>query len=106
MTELDLRLFALQELQVVDDEQIDPAQRFLERERGLGLERGHEAVHEFFGGEIKRLALAPVACARDGLQQMGFPQAHAGVNVERIEHHGVAAPRPCDLLCGGMRQGV
>ena len=38
---------------------VDAAQRFLEGERRLRLQRGDEAVHEFFGGEIRTLRSLP-----------------------------------------------
>ena len=70
VAELDLRGLALQELQIVDHQHVNAAQRFLEGERRLRLERGDEAVHEFFGGEIQHLALGTplpaqaIACSR------------------------------------------
>ena len=107
VAELGLRRFPLQELQVVDHEHIDAAQRFLERQRRLRLQRGDEAVHELLGGEIEHLALAAgIAGPRHRLQQMGFAEADAGVNVERVEHHGVAAASFGDLARGRMGQRV
>ena len=37
---------------------------------------------------------------------MGFAEADAGVNVERVEHHGIAAASLGDLARGGMGQRV
>ncbi len=107
VAELGLGRFALQELQIVDHEHVDAAQCLLERQRCLRFERGDEAVHELLGGEIKHLALgARVAGPCHRLQQMGFAEADAGVDVERIEHHGIAAPAFGDLTRGGVRQRV
>ena len=50
MAALLLDRFALQELHVVDDEQVDAAKPLLESQGGLGLQRGDEAVHEAVGG--------------------------------------------------------
>jgi hypothetical protein len=50
VAELLLYRAALQKLQIVDDERVDPAQCFLERDRRLVLQRGDEAVHELLGG--------------------------------------------------------
>jgi hypothetical protein len=80
MTEFGLGRFALQELQVVDHEHIDAAQRFLERQRGLRFQRRDEAVHELLGGEVKHLAFAArITGPRHRLQQMGFAKSDAGV---------------------------
>ena len=98
---------ALQELQIVDHQHVDAAQRFLEGQRGLRLQRGDEAVHEFLGGEIQHLALAAgIAGPGHRLQQMGLAEADAGMDVERVEHHAVAAAAFGDLARGGMRQRV
>ncbi len=70
VAELGLRRLALQELQVVDHEHVDAAQRFLEGKRGLVLQRGDEAVHELLGGEIEHAAIGwllpakATACSR------------------------------------------
>ena len=107
VAELGLGRLALQELQIVDHEHVDAAQRFLERQRRLRLQRGDEAVHELLGGEIEHLALAAgIAGPRHRLQQMGFAEADAGVNVERVEHHGIAAASFGDLARGRMGQRV
>ena len=107
VAELDLGRLALQELQIVDHQHVDAAQRFLEGERGLRFQRRHEAVHEFLGGEIEHLALRPaVAGPGDRLQQMRLAEAHARVDVERVEHHRLAAPRQRDLLGRRMRERV
>ena len=107
MTEFSLGGFALQELQIVDHQHVDAAQRLLECQRGLRLEGRNEAVHEFLGGEIKHLAFAAgVAGPCHRLQQMGFAETNAGVDIERIEHHAVAAPAFRDLACRRMRQRV
>ena len=107
MAELGLRRLALQELQVVDHQHVDAAQRLLEGERGLRAQRRDEAVHELLGGEIEHLALAAgVAGPGDRLQQMGLAEADAGMDVERVEHHRLAAPGQRHLLGGGMGERV
>ena len=52
MAEFVLNRFALQELRIVEDQQIDSPQVFLESDSGLRLQRGDKAIHELFGGEI------------------------------------------------------
>ena len=70
-----------------------------EADRGLTAQRGRKAVHEPFGGKVERLTLAQtVDLQRHSLKQVSFAQAHAGMYVERIEHHRIAAPRRRHLL--------
>ena len=88
VAELDLRRLALQELQVVDHQHVDAAQRFLEGERGLRFERGDEAVHELLGRQIQHLAVGhAVAGPGERLQQVRLAEPDARMDVERIEHH-------------------
>ena len=54
MAELGLNRFALQKLRVVEDQEVDGAQALLEGDRRLRLQRGDEAVHEFFRRQIDR----------------------------------------------------
>ena len=70
------------------------------------LQRRDEAVHEPFGRQIEHLAIAAVAGPGDRLQQMGFAEPDAGVDVERIEHQRIAAPADGDLFRRGMRERV
>ena len=101
MAELLLDRLALQELNVVDDENIDAAQLFLEGDRGLRLERGDEAIHEALGGEIDDAALRRRGGVGDGLQQMGLAEPHGGMQVERIEQRRLLRRRGGDALRGG-----
>jgi hypothetical protein len=76
-------------------------------DRRLAAQRGDEAVHEALGREVEHLAVGlGVAAPGDRLQEMRLSQAHAGVDVERIEHHRIAAARDRHLLGGGVRQRV
>ncbi len=52
MAEFMLDRLALQELHVVDDQQVDVAQLFLQRQRVVVADRGGEAPHEIFGRQI------------------------------------------------------
>ena len=76
VAELGLRRLALQELQVVDHQHVDAAQRLLEGERRLRAQRRDEAVHELLGGEIEHLAVGAVVAGPGGrLQQMRLAEA-------------------------------
>ena len=90
MAELLLDRFAAQELHVVDDEHIDRAQLLLEGDRRRGLERAGETVHEFLGGEIDHAPPLRRGGMGGRLQQMRFAETDRGVDVERIEAHGLA----------------
>ena len=57
MAKLDLRRLALQELEVIDHQNVDGAQRILEGECILRPQRGDKAVHEPLSGKIKHLSL-------------------------------------------------
>ena len=105
--ELRVRLLALEELQIVDDQDVDAAQRLLERHRGLAAQRRHEAVHEPLGREVEHLAVGlGVAGPRDRLQQMRLAEADAGMDEQRVEHHRIVAARDRDLLGGRVRERV
>jgi hypothetical protein len=84
MTELLLDRLALKELNVVDHENIDSPQLFLESDRCLRLEGGNETIHEPLRGEIYDPALAPGGGMRDRLEKMGLPQSDRGMEIERI----------------------
>src|SRR4029077_10506296 len=62
MTELLLNRLTLEKLDVVDHQEIDRAQPFLESDCRLRLEGGDETIHESLGGEIDD----PVLCRGGG----------------------------------------
>ena len=105
--ELRVGLLALQELQVVDDEHVDAAQRVLQCKRILRPQRGDEDINESLGGEIEHLAVARrVAGPGDRLQQVRLAETDAGMNVQRIEHDRIAPKRDRDLPGRGVSEGV
>src|SRR5216684_9351897 len=77
--------FSLQKLQVVDHQRIDAAQGFLEVDRRLILQRGHEAVHELFGSEVADAPSIHLTRPGDRLQKMGFAETYRRMNIQRIE---------------------
>ncbi len=84
MTELLLDRLALKKLDVVDHEDIDRPQPFLECDRRLGLEGGNETIHESLGREIDDPPLCQGGGMCDGLEKMGLSQANRGMEIERI----------------------
>ena len=100
--------FALQELHVVDQQQVDPAQPFLEAERGLALHGGDEMVHEVVGGQIDDVLgrVSLLHLVGDGVEQMGFAQAHGRMDIDRVEAHGVVGHRLGDLAGDAQRHLV
>jgi hypothetical protein len=74
VAELLLDLLALDELHVVDDEKVDPAQAFLEGERRLRLERGDEAIHEAVGRKIDDAPPVYPRLVADRVQEMGLSE--------------------------------
>src|SRR5215813_7329454 len=107
MGELRLGGLALEELQIVDHQHVDPAQALLEGDRRLAAQRRHEAVHEPLRRQVEDLAVRlGVAGPGDRLQQMRLAETHARVDVERVEHDRIVAARDRDLLGGGVRKRV
>src|ERR1700730_11177396 len=102
MTELLLDRLALEELDVVDDENIDSPQPFLESDRRLSLEGGNKAIHEALSREINDSPLVRRRRMDDGLKDVRFSQAHRGVEIERIVVQRFPHGREGDSLCRGM----
>jgi len=78
MTKFSLEVFALQELRVVKDKEVNRSQSFLERNRRRRLKRGDEAVHEFLSGQIDDRPPFLSGLMGDGLQKMGLAGAKLG----------------------------
>ncbi len=108
MTELLLDGRTLQELHVVDQENVDLAQLLLEGERVARAQGLHEARHEALGGEIEDLCLglALLHVPGDGVQQMGFAEAHVAVHEQGIEQRLGSRERPRHLLRCGVSEAV
>ena len=81
MTKFSLDDLSLKELSVIEYQEIDRPQGFLECNRGLRLQCRDEPIHEFFGGQIDDGAPLRGRCMRDGLQQMRLAQADRGVKI-------------------------
>lgn len=106
---------ALQELHVVDDQEIDVAQRILQRQRIIVADRGGEAPHEIFGRQIDD-AQSPRVLHRgigDRLQQVGLAEADGRMDEERVEAHGALTSfrdglcsRKCDPVRAAFDEGV
>ena len=95
--------FAVEKLHVVDDQQIDRTNLFLERKCRLILERGGETVHEFFGSQIDSVSSAGRDRLRERLNEMRFAEPDVRVNVERIEFDRVARRRSRYAFCSFVR---
>ena len=83
--EFRLDHFALQELGVVEDQEIDRPQTLLEGDRGLRLKGGDEAVHELLSGQIDNGAALARGGVRNRLQQGGLAEPDSGMDVKRTE---------------------
>ena len=93
---------ALQELHVVDDQQIDRPHRLLESDRGVRLQRGDEAVHEAFGGQIDDAAPLRRRGVRGRLEQMGLAEADRRMDIERAEGRRLSGAVFDDALRRGI----
>ena len=91
---------ALQELHVIDQQQIDAPQPFLEAQRRLALHRGDEMVHEMVGGQVDDVAAGLSRPRRpgDGIEQMGFAQANGRMHIDRIETDRAIGNGACYLF--------
>ena len=99
MAELVLDRLALQELHVVDDQEVDVAQLLLQRQRIVIADRGGEAPHEIFGGQVDdaRFRIVPQRFRCDRLQEMRLAEPNGSVEEQRVEAHGAG---------GGFRDGA
>ena len=77
VAEFLLDLLALDELDVVDDQQVDAAQPLLEGQRRLRLQGGDEPVHEAVGGQIDHAPPLGADLVADGVEQMRLAEADA-----------------------------
>ena len=91
---------ALQELHVVDQQQVDPAQPFLEAQRRLALHRSDEMVHEVVGRQVDDVAAGLGGTGRpgDGIEQVRLAQPDARMDVDRVEAHRVVGGSMGHLL--------
>ena len=74
-------LFAADELNVVNQEQINCPVFIFEFIDGAGFNGGHKIVGELLAGDIShpQIRRAVKKLVADGLQKMGLAQAHAAV---------------------------
>ena len=98
MTELLLDRLALKKLNVVDHEDINSPQPFLESDRCLRLKGGDETIHESLRGEIDDPPPCRGGGMRDCLEKMGLPQSDRGMEIERIVYQRVRRSRAGDPL--------
>ena len=108
VAELLLHRLALQELHVVDEEEVDLAERFLEGDRRMAAERRHEAEHEMLRRQIDDVArrLPDARRPRDGVKKMRLAASDTRVDVERIVGRRTAGHRFGDRFCRRERHPV
>jgi hypothetical protein len=106
MTELLLNGLALEKLDVVNHKEIDCPQSFLESDRRLRFEGGHESIHESLGGEIDDFVLCRGGSMRDSLKKVGLTQSDRSVEIKRIEQQWVCRRRESESLRRGMGELV
>ena len=98
-------LFALHELDVVDEQDVAVPVAALEGQGGRGPQRVDEVVHERLGGDVEDLAAGVVLgdVVPDGVEQVGLAQARVAVDEEGVVG---AAGRLRHGLGGGVGQAV
>ena len=85
------RVFAADELHIVDHQQIDRAELVLEVHRRAEAQGPDELVHEFFGGQIDDLAARRLHADMPGdrMHQMRLAEPDAAIEEERVERHAM-----------------
>src|ERR1700730_12031061 len=106
MTELLLNRLTLEKLDVVDHQEIDRAQPFLESDCRLRLEGGDETIHESLGGEIDDPVLCRGGGMRDRLEKVGLAQSDRSVEIKWIEQQWVSRCRESESLRCGISELV
>ena len=93
MAELVRDHLTLQELHVVDDQQVDVAQRVLQCQGIIVADGGGKAPHEIFGGQIDhaRRARAVHRSIGDRLQKVRLAETDGGMDEERVEAYRASA---------------
>ncbi len=96
---------ALEELDVVDEQDVGVAKARLEVLGALRLDGGHECVREALGrrGTHAQPAAVGAHVVADRVQQVGFPQARRAVEKERVV--GLAGQLG-DCECRGVGEAV
>ena len=98
-------VLAAEKLNIVNHQDIDGAELFLERHRILEPHRPYELVHELFRGQIDnpsfRRRLADMGC--DCMHQMSLAEPYAAIQEQRVERDGF---RLCNAPGRGKRQFV
>ena len=77
-------VFAGNELHIVQQQHINCAVFFTEGAGGVCADGVDQIVGEFLCGHIKHTQAVAGACIANGLQQVGFAEAHAAVQKERV----------------------
>ena len=103
VAEFLLALWSVQELRIVDDEDVDTAQVFLEGNRGLRFQRGDKAIHETLGRKIQHTPPGGFDDLSRSLKKVGLAEADAGMDEQRVEHRHVVRLGLNDLHRGSMR---
>ncbi len=96
-------LFAGDELDVIDEQDVDAAIFVAEGLRGVAADGVDQVVGKLLGGDIQHLQTALRALVTNGMQQVGLAQPDAAVQEEWVVRLGRFLGY---RLGGGMRQAV
>ena len=106
MTEFLLDRLTLQELDVINDQDINRPEFFLEGDGRLRLQGGNKAIHELLSRQIDDPAASLRRIMGNGLNQMGFAQTHRGMDIEGVVDRQLGSGRLGHALGSGMSQLV
>ena len=81
------RFLAVDELNIIDHQQINRPEAFLERNRILESKRPNKMIHELFGRQINHPAFGEFLARvmGDRMHQMRFAEPDAAIQKERVE---------------------
>jgi hypothetical protein len=84
-------ILAGDELDVVDHQNVDRAELFLEVHRGAEAQRANELVHELLGRHVQHAARGITFgyVPRDGMHEMGLAEAYATEQKQRVKRHAI-----------------
>ena len=84
--------FARNELNIVHHEHVNRTEQLFEADRVFFAQRLDKAVHELLSRQIQhaQVRLAGLKFPRDGLHEVGFTQAYATIQKQRVKSDGIA----------------
>ncbi len=108
VAEFLLHGFALEELEIVDEKDIDRLEVILEIDDIASAQGVDEMIHEAFGSDEQHppLGMKSPDVPGYGIEQMGLSEARRGMDEKRVEGYGGARRRVRNAHGGGMGKSI